>query len=194
MAHDELNTRRGLLRWGARLAVAAPAMLAGLQVAGATAHADGDDGHGHGHGNGHDHDHDEDDNNNAANVNNARGNTTFSADLVPTNMISGDFSGVGDTGTGTLSVTSNGTANTANIGVVLRGATANTTYNVIFETIGGGRSGVLGSFTTNASGAANAFFSGVLSESGSATSSGLGTRVGVFVLNKAAGDAFVTAA
>ena len=45
-------TRRGLLGLGARLALAGPAMLAGLQLAGATAHADDDNGDGNDDGNG----------------------------------------------------------------------------------------------------------------------------------------------
>ena len=196
MATDDVNTRRGLLRWGARLAVGAPAVLAGLQIAGLTAHADDDGNRGRGRGRGRGRD-DDDNNQNAvgAQVNNARGNTTFSADLVPVNTISGDFSTTTtDTGSGTLDVTSNGTALTASINVTLQGATPNTTYSLLFVAIGGSRSGVLGTFTTNAAGNGSAFFNGVLSEGGAATSSGLGTRVGAFVLNKSAGDAFVTAA
>jgi hypothetical protein len=91
-------------------------------------------------------------------------------------------------------VFSNGSAGTASIDVRLQGATANTTYTLVFEAIGGSRSGSLGTLTTNAAGNASAFFSGVLAESGSAMSSGLGTRVGVFVVTKSGGDAFVIAA
>jgi hypothetical protein len=188
VASDEKNTRRGLLRWGARLAIGAPALLAGLQIAGATAHADDDDDDRRGRDRGRGRD-------NGVVGDVGRGNTTFSADLVPVNMTSGDFSVTpGDTGSGTLDVFSNGAAGTGSINVRLQGATANTAYTLVFETIGGSRSGSLGTLTTNAAGNASASFSGVLAESGSAMSSGLGTRVGVFVVTKSGGDAFVTAA
>jgi hypothetical protein len=182
--------RRGLLRG---LVLAVPAALAGLQVVGSAALADEDD-RGRGRGGGRGRDDDDENENRNQNQNQVRRNSaSFSADLVATNTVSGDFSGVGDTGSGSLTVFSN--ANAANsISVSLRGATANTTYTLIFASVGGSRSGGLGSFTTNAAGNADAFFNGALSEAGSATSSGLGSRVGVFVLTKSAGDAFVTAA
>jgi len=184
--------RRGLLRG---LVLGVPAALAGLQVLGGTALADEDDrGRGRGGGRGRDDDDENDNRNQNQNQNQARrNNASFSADLVAANTVSGDFSGVGDTGSGSLTVFSN--ANTANsISVSLRGATSNTTYTLIFVSVGGSRSGGLGSFTTNAAGNADTFFNGALSEAGSATSSSLGSRVGVFVLTKSAGDAFVTAA
>ena len=185
-----LENRRGLLR---QLVVGVPALLAGLQIAGATAHADDDDddddrGRGRGRGRRREVE--------VENEEVPRNDVTFSADLVPTgpNTISGDFgAGAGDTGSGALTVFSSGSSANS-ISVRLRGATANTTYTLIFEAVGGSRTGSLGTLTTNAAGNANAFFSGVLPESGSATSSGLGTRVGVFVLTKSGGDAFVTAA
>ena len=182
--------RRSLLR---RLLVGVPAVLAGLQLAGPTAHADDDD---------------DDDDRRRSNRGRGRGrevevedqqparnDVTFSADLVPTNTINNaDFgASAGDTGSGSLAVfSSGGSANS--VSVRLRGANANTTYTLVFQPISGSRTGSLGTLTTNAAGNANAFFSNVLGESGSATSSGLGTRVGVFVLTKSGGDAFVTAA
>jgi hypothetical protein len=183
-----LEDRRNLLR---RLAVGVPAVLAGLQLAGATAHADDDDGD--------DHDRRGPNRGRGRGVrveveNERREAVTFSADLVPTNTISGDFgAGAGDTGSGSLAVfSSGGSANS--ISVRLRGANANTTYTLVFQPVNGSRTGSLGTLTTNAAGNATAFFNGALGESGSATSNGLGTRVGVFVLTRSAGDAFVTAA
>ena len=187
------KTRRGLLR----LALAGPAVLAGLQFAGMTAHAD-------------DGDNDEDDergddkrgrgNNPPPRVNfppNRRG-ATFNSDLVPVNAVdTGDFNpGNSDSGFGSLSVGSAGTA-TSSVSVTLQGATANQAYTLAFIPLGSpGARQSLGSFTTNANGNGRLALDGGLPESGSAPDR-LGTRVGVFVLRRGdinGPDAFVTAA
>src|SRR5919201_612755 len=121
MVEDLRDTRRHLLRWGARLAVGVPALLGGLQLMGATAHADDDDddddrrGRGRGRGRGIGVEVELEDE--------RRNNATFSADLVPINQINtNDFNpGGSDSGFGTLTVGSAGSSNS--VFVSLRGAT-----------------------------------------------------------------------
>jgi hypothetical protein len=193
-----IHERRSLLRWGARLALGLPALLAGLQVASATAHADdGDDdnrgrGRGRGRGLGEIEREDEDDDRGEVRVNGA----TFSADLVPINQVNnGDFNpGGSDSGFGTLAVGAAG--NSSSVIVRLRGATPNLTYNVQFVPLNNsGARQQLGSVSTNAAGNATVDLSGVLGQSGSAPGS-LGTRVGSFLLTRSDNGqaAFVTAA
>jgi hypothetical protein len=188
----DYKTRRGLLR----LALAGPAVLAGLQFAGAIAHAD-------------DGDNDEDDergdkpgrgNGPPPRINfppNRRG-ATFNSDLVPVNAVdTGDFNpGNSDSGFGSLSVGSAG-ATTSSVSVMLQGATANQAYTLAFIPLGSpGTRLSLGSFTTNANGNGRLALDGGLPESGSAPDR-LGTRVGVFVLRRGdinGPDAFVSAA
>jgi hypothetical protein len=195
MAEGELSSRRRVLGWTARLAMAAPALMAGLQLAGATAHADDDD------------DDDEGDDRRGRNrgrgrgarveVDDARrGNTTFSADLVPINEVNAsDFNpGGSDSGFGSLSVGSAGSS--SSVFVRLRGATPNLTYNVQFVPLSNsGARQQLGSLTTNSAGNASVDLAGVLAQSGSAPDQ-LGTRVGAFVLtrNDNGNVAFITAA
>jgi hypothetical protein len=190
----DYKTRRGLLR----LALAGPAVLAGLQVAGLTAHADdgdadeddehgdrGDDKRGRG-------------NNPRINLPPGRRGATFNSDLVPVNAVNtSDFNpGNSDSGFGSLSVGSAGTT-TSSVSVMLRGATANQAYTLAFIPLGSpGTRLSLGSFTTNANGNGRLSLDGGLPESGSAPDR-LGTRVGVFVLRRGdinGPDAFVTAA
>jgi hypothetical protein len=197
MGEDQatVQERRNLLRWGARLALGLPALLAGLQVASATAHADDDDdnrGRGRGRGRGEVEVENEDDDRREVRVNGA----TFSADLVPINQVNtGDFNpGGSDSGFGTLAVGAAG--NSSSVIVRLRGATPNLTYNVQFVPLNNaGARQQLGSFSTNAAGNGSVDLSGVLGQSGSAPGS-LGTRVGSFMLTRADNGqaAFVTAA
>jgi hypothetical protein len=200
MGQDEgaIQERRTLLRWGARLALGLPALVAGLQVASATAHADdGDDdnrgpGRGRGRGRGEIEFEDEDDNRREVRVNGA----TFSADLVPINQVNnGDFNpGGSDSGFGTIVVGAAG--NSSSVIVRLRGATANLTYNVQFVPLGNaGQRQQLGSFSTNSAGNGSVDLSGALGQAGSAPGS-LGTRVGSFLLTRSDNGqaAFVTAA
>lgn len=187
------RTRRGLLR----LALAGPAVLAGLQLAGLSAHADDGDNdpddergdHQRGRGN-----------NPPPRLNfppNRRG-ATFNSDLVPVNAVdTGDFNpGNSDSGFGSLSVGSAGTT-TSSVSVMLQGATANQAYTLAFIPLGNPAARQsLGSFTTNANGNGRLALDGGLPESGSAPDR-LGTRVGVFVLRRGdinGPDAFVTAA
>jgi hypothetical protein len=196
-AAGDTSTRRGLLGWTARLALAGPALLAGFQVAQATAHADDDDnedqgnegpGRGRGRGLGR-----------QDNRGIGRDNATFSADLVPVNEVNtSDFNpGQTDTGFGSLVVGAGGMSS-GPVSVALRGASADKTYTLVFIPLGsaGDRSQTLGSFTTNDRG--NGRLDVQLTESGSAPDR-LGTRVGVFVLRRTDSsssvvDAFVTAA
>jgi hypothetical protein len=202
MGEDQatIQERRNLLRWGARLALGLPALLAGLQVASATAHADdGDDdnrgpgrGRGRGRGRGEFEIEDEDNERREVRVNGA----TFSADLVPINQVNtGDFNpGGSDSGFGTLVVGAAG--NSSSVIVRLRGATPNATYNVQFVPLNNaGARQQLGSFSTNSAGNGSVDLSGALGQSGSAPGS-LGTRVGSFLLTRSDNNqaAFVTAA
>jgi hypothetical protein len=196
--HGTIQERRNLLRWGARFALGLPVLLAGLQVASATAHADdGDDdnrgpGRGRGRGRGENEVDDDDNGRREVRVNGA----TFSADLVPINQVNnGDFNpGGSDSGFGMLAVGAAGT--NGSVIVRLRGATPNMTYNVQFVPLGNaGQRQQLGSFSTNSAGNGSVDLSGALGQAGSAPNS-LGTRVGSFLLTR--GDngqaAFVTAA
>jgi hypothetical protein len=189
-----IQERRGLLRWGARLALGLPAVLAGLQRAGGAANADEDDNRGPGRGRGRGEVQTEDENDQGERR--AFNGATFSADLVPVNQVNtNDFNpGGSDSGFGTLAIGSAGSS--SSVVVRLRGATPNLTYNVQFVPLNNSSARQqLGSLTTNASGNASVDLSGVLGQSGSAPGS-LGTRVGAFVLTR--GDngtvAFVTAA
>jgi hypothetical protein len=180
-------TRRGLFAWGLRFAAGLPAIMVGFQGVLGTAHADDDQREGddsdkrRGRGRG---------------VGNEERQVTFSADLVPVNLVNGsDFSGSSDTGSGRLDVLSREDASAASVGLRIRGATANTSYALIFQAANGSRTGTLGTLNTDSDGDAAAVFDNVLPEPGSAASNGLGTRVGIFVLSRSgAGDAFVTAA
>jgi hypothetical protein len=200
MGEDQatIQERRNLLRWGARLALGLPALLAGLQVASATAHADdGDDdnrgpGRGRGRGRGEFEIEDEDNERRKVRANAA----TFSADLVPINQVNnGDFNpGGSDSGFGTLAVGAAG--NSSSVVVRLRGATPNLTYNVQFVPLGNaGQRQQLGSFSTNSAGNGSVDLFGALGQAGSAPGS-LGTRVGSFLLTRSDNGqaAFVTAA
>ena len=190
-----LDERRTLLRWGARLALGLPALLAGLQAASATAHADEDEdnrGRGRGRGRGEIEVEDENDDRRDLRVNGA----TFSADLVPINQVNtGDFNpGGSDSGFGTIAVGSAGSS--SSVVVRLRGATPNLTYNVQFVPLNNsGARQQLGSFSTNAAGNGSVDLAGVLGQSGSAPGN-LGTRVGSFLLTRADNGqaAFVSAA
>jgi len=205
------TTRRVLLGLGARLALAGPALLAGLQFAAAPAHADGDDGNGNDNGNYGNNGNDDgnagrgrrrpDNNPPAPPINQPiRRGATFNSDLVPVNQVdTSDYNpGNTDTGFGSLSVGSAG-ATTSSIVVVLQGATPNQTYSLAFVPLTSGTGGTrqtLGSFTTNANGNGRLSLDGALPESGSAPDR-LGTRVGVFVLRRGGDsgvEAFVTAA
>jgi hypothetical protein len=194
------TTRRVLLGLGARLALAGPAVLAGLHIAGTTAHADDDNlGNGNGSGNAGDRGRGRTDNQPApANAQPIRRGGTFNSDLVPVNAVDlSDFNpGNTDTGFGSLSVGSAGTT-TSSVVVSLQGATANQTYTLAFVPLSNpGARQSLGAFTTNANGNGRMSLDSVLPESGTAPDR-LGTRVGVFVLRRGdinGPDAFVTAA
>jgi hypothetical protein len=197
MAEDQ--ERRALLRWGARLALGLPAVLAGLQIASSTVHADedGDDNRGRGRGRGRGEVEVADENQNQDQNQNQRINgATFSADLVPINQVNnGDFNpGGSDSGFGTIAVGAAGSA--SSVAVRLRGATPNLTYNLQFVPLNNaGARQQLGSFSTNGAGNGSVDLSGVLGQSGSAPGN-LGTRVGSFVLTRSDNNnvAFVTAA
>jgi len=189
------TTRRRLLGLGARLALAGPAVLAALHIAGGAAHADDDAGNGNddrGRGRA--------DNQNPRVNNNQplRRGTTFNADLVAVNEVDlSDFNpGNSDSGFGSLSVGAAGST-TASVSVSLHGATANQLYTLAFVPLSNtGARQSLGSFTTNADGNGRLALDGQLPESGTAPNQ-LGTRVGVFILRRGdinGPDAFVTAA
>ena len=167
------QTRRGVLRRGLALAVTAPALASVLQVS--TALADDDDN-----------DRDDHRRGRAAAAPRARINS-FRSDLVRVADTSNDFAatspGSDPLVDGRLRLRRRGNTNEGRLQVELRGAAANVSYDVFFQTSKGARESLGTIGPTNAAGNLNALTPAAL---------GGTNRVGVFVLARAGQDEFVS--
>lgn len=173
---SETDSRRGLLSKGAKLALAAPAVLLALQTGTALADSDSDaddQGQSHGHGKGHGH--------HADHASQAVplckvGDVAGGNDFTPTN------GGTDPLRSGRVRVFPTADQTALRVQVSLRGAQPNTTYGVSFARFNDHVRESLGTITTDAHGHAEGFVNNL---------SGL-RRIGAFVIQNGANDEFVS--